>query len=106
MVFILYLLLLLGAVTGQQCPAVTNVNPKSGLDSAVFTISGSSLDLYSNFTTDNGATVNYTTVGSTLINFHFTTTVSGLITVHLITNNDNCTNYSFTLDIKDVGKFI
>ena len=100
------ILVCLQSTCNAQCPAVSNVNPKSGLKQQVFTVTGSNLLQVTNITASQG-TVNYTKVNSGQIKFQFLSVQpSGVITINLLpSDNANCNSISFTIDIKGIGKF-
>ena len=91
-------------ISAQQCPALSNVNPKSGLESQLFIITGSNLNGVSDITSSAG-TVNYTVVSSVQVNFRLIGS-SGIITVRLTPSLATCNSSSFTLDIKTISKQI
>lgn len=90
----------------QQCPTVSNVNPKSGLVSQLFTVTGINLNGVSSVGASTGS-INYTIVSSSQLNFQFTGGVGNTIVTVRLTPSDvaNCNVTSFTLDIKSTGKF-
>ena len=111
----LLLVLAFSSVTEQQainqCPAVTNVHPKSGLfDTQVYTVTGSNLNLVSNVNASNGYAVAITEKEESLLRFRFQVGQvylgsNEVITFNLSTNSSvNCVSIPLQIHIYGISK--
>lgn len=107
----LLLVLAFSSLTEQQaasqCPTVTDVHPKSGLYTQVYTVTGSNLSLVSHVNASNGYGVAIKEQGESVLKFRFQVNSGNneVITFNLWTNSSvNCTSIPLEIHIYGISK--